>query len=233
MKILRLASIVCLAGMLVTGMAAAQVPPAPAPDALPPHIAIFPLEDVMLFPNQTRPLHIYEPRYRAMVADALKGDRLIGMVMLVPGHEDEYEGRPPVYAVGCAGFIDDVRMYPDGRYDIVLRGLTKFRITSEDQSRPYRFAAVEAVPEVADDEEKAALGEQRPRIVAAYVAIAPDAEPPPPQLTDEDLVNGLAQFLNLAPLDRQQLLEADGPLARGEALLSLVADSLETQQTVR
>jgi Lon protease-like protein len=168
-----------------------------------------------------------------MVADALKGDRLIGMVMLVPGHEDEYEGRPPVYAVGCAGFIDDVRMYPDGRYDIVLRGLTKFRITSEDQSRPYRFAAVEAVPEVADDEEKAALGEQRPQIVAAYVAIAPDAEPPPPQLTDEDLVNGLAQFLNLAPLDRQQLLEADGPLARGEALLSLVADSLETQQTVR
>ena len=228
MRILRLASIVCLAGMLVTDMAAAQAPPAPAPDALPPRIAIFPLEDVMLFPNQTRPLHIYEPRYRAMVADALKGDRLIGMVMLVPGHEDEYEGRPPVYAVGCAGFIDNVRMYPDGRYDIVLRGLTKFRITSEDQSRPYRFAAVEAVPEVADDEEKAALGEQRPRIVAAYAAIAPDAEPPPPQLTDEDLVNGLAQFLNLAPLDRQQLLEADGPLARGEALLSLVADSLET-----
>src|SRR5215510_9048604 len=67
----------------------------PAPGTLPATIPIFPLQDVMLFPNAFRPLLIFEPRYRAMVADALKGDRIIGMVMLQPGHEAEYEGRPP------------------------------------------------------------------------------------------------------------------------------------------
>ena len=102
--------------------------------ALPPTIPIFPLQDVMLFPNISRPLHIFEPRYRAMVADALKGDRIIGMVLLRAGYEAEYEGRPPVYPIGCAGVITDAEELPDGRYVIVLRGLVKFRVTSEDQT---------------------------------------------------------------------------------------------------
>ena len=72
---------------------------------LPATIPIFPLQDVMLFPHSSRPLHIFEPRYRAMVADALAGDSIIGMVLLQPGYEADYEGRPPVYAVGCAGVI--------------------------------------------------------------------------------------------------------------------------------
>ena len=67
-----------------------------APATLPRTIPIFPLPDVMLFPGATRPLHIFEARYREMVADALEGDRLIGMVMLQPGYEADYEGRPPV-----------------------------------------------------------------------------------------------------------------------------------------
>ena len=66
---------------------------------------IFPLPNVVLFPNVFLPLHVFEPRYRAMVADALNGDRMIGMVLLRPGWEGEYEGRPPIYAVGCAGLI--------------------------------------------------------------------------------------------------------------------------------
>ena len=66
-------------------------------DMLPPTIPIFPLPNVVLFPNVFLPLHIFEPRYRAMVADALKGDRMIGMVLLRPGWEGDYEGRPPVY----------------------------------------------------------------------------------------------------------------------------------------
>ena len=84
------------------------------------------------------------------MADALKGDRIIGMVLLRPGHEAEYEGRPPVYPIGCAGVITDVEQLPDGRYAILLRGLVKFRVTSEDQSRAYRLARVEAMPEMTD-----------------------------------------------------------------------------------
>ena len=100
---------------------------------LPATIPIFPLPNVVLFPNVFLPLHIFEPRYRAMVADALAGDRIIGMVLLQPGFEADYEGRPPVYPVGCAGVITHSEPLPDGRFNIVLRGLEKFRITGEDE----------------------------------------------------------------------------------------------------
>ena len=70
-----------------------------------PPSRIFPLPNVVLFPNVFLPLHIFEPRYREMVADALDGDRIIGMVLLRPGWEGDYEGRPPVYPIGCAGLI--------------------------------------------------------------------------------------------------------------------------------
>src|ERR671922_1672133 len=106
---------------------------------LPDTIPIFPLPNVVLFPNVFLPLHIFEPRYRQMVADALDGDRIIGMVLLRPGWEGNYEGRPPVYPIGCAGLITHAERLPDGRYDIVLQGLEKFRILAEDEGRPYRI----------------------------------------------------------------------------------------------
>jgi Lon protease-like protein len=192
---------------------------------LPATIPIFPLQDVMLFPNIARPLHIFEPRYRAMVADALKGNRIIGMVMLTPGHEAEYEGRPPIYSIGCAGRITDVEELPDGRYSIVLRGLVKFRVISEDQSRPYRLARVEALPEVPDAAQRAALRRQRPRLTELLAKVAaPDSEPPPPALPDEDLVNGLAQYLEVDPTERQELLELKDLVSRSQALIDLLEE---------
>lgn len=110
---------------------------------LPSTIPLFPLQEVMLFPHVHRPLHIFEPRYREMLADALEGDRIIGMVMLQAGHEADYFGRPPIYAVGCAGVIADVEELPDGRYNVVLHGISKFRVKSEDQSRAYRLAEIQ------------------------------------------------------------------------------------------
>jgi Lon protease-like protein len=195
----------------------------PGGEILPRTIPIFPLQDVMLFPNVSRPLHIFEPRYRAMVADALKGDRIIGMVLLRPGYEADYEGRPPVYPIGCAGVITDVEQLPDGRYGIVLRGLVKFRVTSEDQSRAYRLARVEAMPETMDDKDGAVLHKERARLEALLAAsIAPGSKLPPPEFPDEDLVNGLAQYLTIDPIDRQDLLEREGVLSRSRALIDLL-----------
>src|SRR3954463_15099113 len=114
---------------------------------LPAAIPIFPLPNVVLFPNVFLPLHIFEPRYRDMVGDALEGDRIIGMALLQPGYEKTYEGRPPVYAVGCAGVITHAERLADGRYNIVLRGIEKFRITGEEPGKPYRLAQVESVGE--------------------------------------------------------------------------------------
>ena len=209
-------ALVCL---LTPAPAATQTTPEPVD--LPPSIPIFPLDDIMLFPNASRPLHIFEPRYRQMVADALAGDRIIGMVMLRPGYEDEYEGNPPIYEIGTAGVIAHVDELPEGRYNIVLRGLTKFRVTSEDQSRAYRVADVDAIPEPLADDERAPLRRHRPVLLALLVDDTRET-PPPDELPDDALVDGLAQFLGMSRFDRMDLLREHGALARAEALVALL-----------
>ena len=192
---------------------------------LPPTIPIFPLPNAVLFPNVFLPLHIFEPRYRAMVADALVGDRIIGMTLLQPGFQAEYEGRPPIYPIGCAGVITHSEALADGRYNIVLRGLEKFRITDEDESRPYRLARVEALPESIAEPDRPIMRRHRQRLEALLVAAMErsGSEPKfPPAVPDEDLVNALAQYLALEPVERQALLECEGLLARCNALIDLL-----------
>ena len=192
---------------------------------LPSTIPLFPLPNVVLFPNVFLPLHIFEPRYRAMVADALEGDHMIGMVLLRPGYEASYEGRPEVFPIGCAGVISHTERLADGRFNIVLRGLEKFRLTGEDHSRPYRLGYVEMLPEQTGEEERAALHRQRQRletVLAAAVERAGNGPKFPPAVPDEDLVNALAQYLQLDPIERQALLERPGVLARCEALIDLL-----------
>jgi Lon protease-like protein len=192
---------------------------------LPATIPIFPLDKVVLFPNVFLPLHIFEPRYRAMVSDALAGDRIIGMVLLRPGFEADYEGRPPVYDIGCAGVITHSEKLSDGRFNIVLRGLEKFRIRDEDASRPYRLAQVDPMPETPDAAEREQLRRQRQRLEALLAAAVErsGSEPRfPPAVPDEDLVNALAQYLELDGIERQALLERQGILARCRALIELL-----------
>jgi Lon protease-like protein len=192
---------------------------------LPPTIPLFPLPNAVLFPNVFLPLHIFESRYRAMVADALAGDRIIGMVLLQPGYEANYEGRPAVYPIGCAGVITHAEPLKDGRYNIVLRGMEKFRITGEDHSKPYRQAHVDALPEPVPEPERLAIRRHRQRLEALLAALIErsGSDPKfPPAVADEDLVNALAQYVQLDPIERQALLERQGVLARCEALVELL-----------
>jgi Lon protease-like protein len=192
---------------------------------LSPVIPLFPLPNVVLFPNVSLPLHIFEPRYLDMVGDALSGDRLIGMVLLRPGWEADYEGRPPVYPIGCAGLIAHAEPLPDGRYNIVLRGLEKFRITGEDVSRSYRLARIQPILEALNDTERETVRGERRRLEALLVpqpagrGVDPKV---PPSMPDEDLVNTLAQYLELEPVEKQALLERDGLLARCRSLIELL-----------
>src|SRR5438876_12061931 len=110
-------------------------------------LPLFPLPNVVLFPNVFLPLHIFEPRYREMVADAVASDRMIGMVLLRPGWDRDYEGRPPIYPIGCSGVMTHVERLGDGRYNIVLRGLERFRIVEENHERSYRRASIEPLHE--------------------------------------------------------------------------------------
>jgi uncharacterized protein len=136
---------------------------------LPPTIPIFPLPDVVLFPTVCLPLHIFEPRYRDMVADALEGDRIIGMALLQPGWEGNYEGRPAIYPVGCAGLITHAERLSDGRYNIILRGLEKFRVVRERDSRAYRLADIDPMLEALSDRDREVVRSERRRLEALLV----------------------------------------------------------------
>jgi uncharacterized protein len=192
----------------------------PAADNLPAVIPIFPLEVPTLFPGVARPLYIFEPRYRAMVADALKGDRIIGMTTLKPGYEESYGGRPAVYEIGCAGVITDVEELSGGQFNIVLRGLVKFRITGEDHSRPYRLATVDALPETLTAAENAELRTLRERL-EILVTKGSDTKVPP-GMPDEALINMLAQYMPMDRAERQRLLELNSVFLRARALIDLI-----------
>jgi uncharacterized protein len=192
---------------------------------LPLSIPIFPLPTVVFFPNVFLPLHIFEPRYREMVTDALAGDRLIGMVLLRAGWEPDYEGRPPVYPVGTAGIVTFSEEHSDGRFNIVLRGFEKFRIIDEDHSRSYRVARVEPLMEEPSERDRAVLRDERRRLEALLVP-RPTGRGVDPQvphaMADEDMVNALAQYLDLEPLEKQALLERDGLVERCRSLIDLL-----------
>ena len=196
-------------------------------------LPLFPLPNVVLFPNVFLPLHIFEPRYRAMMADALAGDRMIGMVLLRPGWERDYEGRPPVFATGCSSVITHVEQLPDGRYNLVLRGLDRFRIVHEDDELTYRRAIVEPAPErplAAADRQ--ALHESRSKlesILARHIRSADTRVPAP--MPDDDLVNALAQYLDLEPLEKQALLEEPSLPLRAASLVDLLEMKLMAART--
>jgi hypothetical protein len=168
------------------------------------------------------PLHIFEIRYRKMVADALEGERTIGMTLLKPGWEEDYAGRPPVYAVGCAGRIQQHERLEQGPFNIVLRGATRFRILEEHEGEPYRLAAVAPLADSAGD--AAALEVLRRRILAtiARATDGPTALVLQGELPHELFVNGLCQSLNLLAVEKQSLLDCDTLEARCARLLELL-----------
>jgi uncharacterized protein len=211
-----------LALVLVPQPVTAQPPTGgrPTTAVLPATVPLFPLPDAVLFPNGSRPLVIYEPRYLAMVSDALEGDRIIGMVMLQPGHETEYEGRPPIYAIGCAGRISAVERLPDGRYRLVLSGLTRFRVLSEDQTRRYRVGRVEAVPEAARSDDGTNLRADRKRLET--ILSTQGIEVSVRTSNDEEVVDMLAQYVEMLPARRQELLELGNAARRARALIDLL-----------
>jgi Lon protease-like protein len=192
-------------------------------------LPLFPLPNVVLFPNVFLPLHVFEARYRTMVADTVRSDRLIGMVLLRPGWERDYEGRPPIYPIGCSGVVTHAERLADGRFDIVLRGVERFRIIEEDGSRSYRRALVEPLLErelTADDRGAVRVGRARlERLLAPAVECTSGSGHEfriPAAMGDEDLVNALAQYLALEPVEKQALLEHHSLRTRIESLVELL-----------
>jgi Lon protease-like protein len=191
--------------------------------ALTIRVPIFPLAGAILFPRSQLPLHIFEPRYREMVRDALDGGGQIGMIQPLSLDPDN----PPLYAVGCVGEIVGVEELEDGRYNIVLNGSSRFRLIAEralDSS--YRIAEVDL--DAFDDREPPPLPlvlrsgvEQEARRLGDVLGLAVDWSAVG-RLDDEMLVNAISQ---VAPFDvgaKQALLEAESLDERADLLVQLM-----------
>ena len=183
-------------------------------------VSIFPLSGALLLPGMDMPLHIFEPRYRALIHDAMARDRRIGMI------QPRGEGaKPALYDVGCLGRISEFEVLDDGRFNIILEGLARFRVIRElDVTTAFRQieADVEQAPEdeVLHAVERAALEQESRRFAEAlgyvvdWTAVS--------RLDDTSLVNGIAQIAPFDPAARQTLLEADSLSERCDRIIQLM-----------
>ena len=183
-------------------------------------ISIFPLPGAILFPGLQMPLHIFEPRYRALVKDALARDRRIGMIQ--PQRAEE---GAPLYQIGCLGKIEEIEALDDGRFNLILTGEARFRVLRElDAATPFR--QVEA--ELLDNEDYPALSpveragfEREARRFAEAQGYRVDWDAVT-RLDDESLIDGTSQIVPFDIASKQALLEAPNLSARCELLVQLM-----------
>jgi Lon protease-like protein len=213
-------------------------PDSAAPELAPGTIPVFPLTGTLLLPGTLLPLNIFEPRYRNMVADALEGERHIGMIQPFVPRADNWPAlelppeNPELYTVGCAGRIERSEPQPDGRYEIVLRGIGRFRVRRElPPVRGYRRVEADYSEFTADlDEPETFVDPSRLLAAVRSFGAAHGLE------FDHDLLaalpgisllNGLAVALPFRPEEKQALLEAAGPAEREGLLLALMGMGFE------
>ena len=188
--------------------------------AEPVRLSIFPLGGAILFPGLQLPLHIFEPRYQALVGSALAKDRKIAMIQPQAASEGA-----PLFEVGCVGRIGEVEALEDGRYNIVLEGLSRFRVLRElEVTTPFRQVEGELI---ADPEVEALSAieragfEQESREFADRQGYAVDWESVA-HLDDQALINGVCQIAPFDAAAKQALLEAPNIAARCELLVQLM-----------
>lgn len=183
-------------------------------------LSIFPLPGAVLFPGLQLPLHIFEPRYRALVGDALVRDRRIAMIQ----PQRSIDGAP-LYSVGCVGRIGEIEAMDDGRYNLILEGESRFRLIRElDVATAFRQVEGELI----EDDPNAALSaveragfEQEARRFADVQGYSVDWDSVE-RLDDQSLIDGVSQIAPFDPASKQALLEAENLAARCELLIQLM-----------
>lgn len=194
-------------------------------------LPLFPLPNVVFFPRTRLPLHVFEPRYRQMVADAMASDERIGMILLEPGWEADYYGAPKVHPVGTFGQIENLVALEDGRYNLVLSGQARFRVVEQVIEAPYRVARVVRLPDPAAPPEMAyAMREWLVELSLRYLEFVPEPNHVPElkSATCEELTNALVMSLPLDVDDKQRLLELDDVVERAERVGGMLQHRLET-----
>jgi Lon protease-like protein len=198
---------------------------------LPEIIPIFPLPNFVLFPGIKAPLHIFEPRYREMVAEVANQHGIIGMVMLKGDWEHDYHAYPDIFEIGCAGRITNLARLPDGRFNLMLDGFSEFRVTRELRERAFRQAIVQWQPSPAvalDDQAMENLRELMVRFLGPSALDVWRTLVEHRGLRGSELINFICFHLDVPSLEKQTLLEAGQ--ARADCLLDVLTFKLEERK---
>lgn len=203
-------------------------------------VPVFPLPGVVFFPRTVLPLHVFEPRYRAMVRDAAAGAGLIAVSLLRPGWESDYVGSPAFHDVGTVGRMEDLESLPDGRFNLRLVGLARVRFGPVVSDAPYRSARYEAIPEILPSPDDAEIHRRKVALLTSHVCLLREIgrRDGPGILFDENV--GLAEAVNEAcaslpvePDRRQSLLELDDLERRMESAGRILDRALESVLRLR
>ena len=205
----------------------------PRVDELPGEIAVFPLTGALLLPGGRLPLNVFEPRYLAMVEDAMANGRMFGMIQPDRARPSDRAGlredeEPALYRIGCLGRLSSFSESEDGRYLVTLNGLVRFRTVRElPARRGYRRVAAEYAPFLADMEAPAVILTDRPGLLRAlrayFAANGFEANwEAVEQMPDDVLVVTLAMACPFGPAEKQALLEAPSPTDQAGTLMALL-----------
>jgi Lon protease-like protein len=196
-------------------------------------VPVFPLPDLVFFPGTVVPLHIFEHRYREMVRDAASGEKLLGLALLRPGFERDYQGAPEIHPVGTVGVIEDLRPLPDGRFLLDLRGLCRVRYDEIASDKPYRLARIRPCPESASGSSESDLEAAKLSLLTtqALLTRALSGGDTPALVNDklplEAAVNRACLQLPVAAELRQELLALDELEQRRQRVSRLLDEILQ------
>jgi uncharacterized protein len=197
---------------------------------------VFPLPTVVLFPKVLLALHVFEPRYRLMMDEVLKGHQSICMALLKPGWESDYYGSPAVHAVACVGKIVQHQLLPDGRYDLTLHGEYKVAIEGFDREHPFRIARVRRLTENDDWAREGSSAARAQELLAMFRRFHEGREAAldvaqffGAHMEPDAILNTIAMNLKAEPRLKQHLLEMESAELRYQAVRQLLADATATQ----
>jgi Lon protease-like protein len=208
----------------------------PAPGAVVPQLPVFPLPNVVFFPGTLLPLHIFEPRYRAMIRHVMETDQRMAVALLRPGFEPTYEGAPAVHPVMCMGEVVTMQELPDGRSNVLLRGLARVKVLKE-LTTPHAFRVLE-VQVLADE-----IGGRQGHALATQLATVRQlfgtvvSRVPQLQLTDAGdlfqadadpayVIDAVASAIPADPERKQELLAERDLVQRGALLSAMLAEAV-------
>jgi len=200
---------------------------------------LFPLPNVVLFPKAILPLHVFEARYRTMMAEVLKGGQTICMALLKPGWEGDYQGSPAVHEIACVGRVVQHQHLPDDRYNIMLHGEIKVAIEGVERLEPFRVARVRPVEEDLAWVDGPQVQEQLTDLLTLFRRVNQGqgaaielAQVFGAHMSAEAILNTVAMNLNVEPIVKQRLLDMERTELRYRAVIEYLRDSVSTQDVI-